>query len=361
MLSLVLGGFLLQVSCVMTTLNHLIATGQDYAKLHVVCVISNPARYRSRYALYKEFAKRCEEAGAILYTVEAAFGERPYEITEAGNPQHIQLRTSAEAWNKENMLNIGIARLPLSAEYIATIDADFTFVRQDWASETIQQLQHYPVVQMFSEVVYLGPDSQVMHSRPGFAQRWMQGEIFGVQNGAVRNEALFTQRIPAAQPLHYPYPGDGDKNWGPPGGAWAYRREALNQVGGLIDFCILGAADWYMAAGACGFMERAIPQAYTESFRRELLQWQEKAKLWRKNIGVVPGMACHHWHGKMSQRGYGTREQILRQYAFDPRTDIKYDAQGLIQLHDDGSDRMRMMRDALRSYFRSRSEDSIDV
>lgn len=379
----------------MPTISHMIASGDSYAQLYVVTVISNPQRYRARYALYKTFAQRVRDAGARLLTVEHSFGERPYEISESDDPWHVRVQTGHEIWLKENLLNIGISRLPLEAKYIATVDADFTFVREDWVSETIQQLQHHPVVQMFSEVGYLGPDSQVLRYRPGFAARWTRGELFQLQNSRTSNDLVFgaasrlgslaeredvplpyTIKAPAHRhhdcppcppdpcPYPYPYPyglSRSGKEWGAPGGAWAYRREALDQVGGLADFCILGSADWYMAAGAVGFMERAIPRAYSEGFRSRLLQWQERAKAWRKNIGFVPGVAMHHWHGKMKERGYGTREEVIRRYQFDPNTDLKHGSQGVLLLHDDGTERLRMLRDDCRLYLKSRNEDSIDL
>lgn len=63
---------------------------------------------------------------------------------------NLQLRTSHEIWLKENSLNLGFARLPPDWKYAAWIDADVTFARPDWACETVHQLQHNPVVQMWS-------------------------------------------------------------------------------------------------------------------------------------------------------------------------------------------------------------------
>ena len=36
---------------------------------------------------------------------------------------------------------------------------------------------------------------------------------------------------------------------GATGGAWAFRRSALEAVGGLLDICILGHGDWSIAFG----------------------------------------------------------------------------------------------------------------
>src|SRR4051812_49367686 len=94
---------------------------QVSAPLYVVTPIFNPVRYRSRWKLYEDFARRVEQAGAILYTVEVAFGERAFAVTEAGHPRHIQLRTDHELWLKENIINVGVARLPHDWKYVAWV------------------------------------------------------------------------------------------------------------------------------------------------------------------------------------------------------------------------------------------------
>jgi hypothetical protein len=322
------------------------------AQLYVVTCVANPARYRSLYRLYRSFAEHVAAAGAILYTVEAAFGTRPFEVTEAGNPHHIQVRTSEELWLKENLMNLGIARLPADAQFIATIDADFTFVRGDWAQETIQQLQHYAVVQMFNQVAYLDPDEKIISHRTPFVENKLRASLHFHRD---RSTGAMT-------PGGYPNGSEAAASYlGPPGGAWAYRRASLDALGALIDYCILGAGDYFMAAGLFGLVDEIIPAGYAPEFRAQLLQWQDRAvRAVRSNVGVVPGVALHHWHGPMRDRNYQAREQILVKYDFTPAHDLKRDSQGLWQLEDDHTPRFSRMRDDIRSYFRARNEDSVD-
>src|ERR1043165_3880210 len=105
--------------------------------LYVITPIFNSTRYRSRWRLYEDFAKHIYESGAVLITVEAAFGSREFAVTQPDDPYDIQLRTDSELWLKENMINIGFQRAAmLGANYIAWIDADSHFSRYDWADET---------------------------------------------------------------------------------------------------------------------------------------------------------------------------------------------------------------------------------
>ncbi len=322
-------------------------------RLYVVTAISNPARYRSRYNLYRAFEKHVADSGAILSTVEMAFGGRPFEITDPANPRHVQVRGEHELWHKENLLNIGISRLPAEAKYIAWIDADVTFTRTDWAQETLQQLQHFPVVQMFSESVDLGPDNQIVGTAVSWTESWKRGYAFRGKRNALVDGSMLAQSGGSRQPA---------KGIWHSGLAWAARREALDQLGGLIDFAILGSADRNMAAGLLGFMEDTIDPTFSPEYRTALLEWQKRAERHiRRNLGQVDGTLVHHWHGCKRNRFYTERWKILSKYQFNPLTDIKRDAQGLWQLEDDHTPRFVGLRDALRQYFRSRNEDSIDL
>ncbi|MCX6612676.1 MAG: hypothetical protein NTW74_17725, partial [Acidobacteria bacterium] len=116
------------------------------ATLDVCTMISNPVRYASRYRLFEGFKAQNEGTHIRHWTVEVAYGNRPFAVTDPSNPRHLQVRTSSELWHKENALNLLFAhvlRHNPDAEYFAWVDADVTFARPDWAYETIQQLQHY--------------------------------------------------------------------------------------------------------------------------------------------------------------------------------------------------------------------------
>jgi len=301
-------------------------------KLWVVTVISNPARYRSRYELYKKFERHCKERGVNLLTVEAAFGQRPFEVTSPDNPHHLQLRTDDEIWHKENMINLGVQRLPHDWQYVAWIDADIEFMRDDWAEEIVHQLQHYQVIQLFQNAVDLGPSGEVIKIHDGFVYSYVSGKP-----------------LPNSK---YNYP-----HWHP-GYAWAARREAFDELGGLMDFAILGSADHHMAWALVGKVTEFAPTFITPGYRRELLTWQERANVHvNKNIGYMPGSIWHHWHGRKKDRRYVERWQILAKHDYDPDQDLMHDWQGLNHLSDAG-ERMRV---DLRRYFHVRNEDSIDV
>jgi len=314
--------------------------------LYVITPIFNATRYRSRWRLYEDFAKHIYESGAVLITVEAAFGSREFAVTQPDDPYDIQLRTDSELWLKENMINIGFQRAAmLGANYIAWIDADSHFSRYDWADETRHQLQHYNFCQLWSQYQDLSPEHELIGTASSFADNYLR----------------FGYKKPKGKPYgYYPY---GKKGYpGAPGLAWAARRDALDAVGGLIDYCILGACDWYMAHAMIGKLDDVLRSEYHTRYCDMMREWQARCtRLYNSSkrgiLGVVPGLVLHYWHGPKRDRKYGTRDQILVKCGFNPDLDLKRDVQGLYQL----SSRSPELRDEIRKYFRERNEDSIDM
>ncbi|HEY1235908.1 MAG TPA: hypothetical protein VGH22_21190 [Candidatus Binatia bacterium] len=317
--------------------------------LYVITPIFNATRYRSRWRLYEDFAKHVHEAGAVLITVEAAFGARDFAVTQVDDPFDIQIRTESEIWLKENMINLGFQRAAaLGAKYIAWVDGDTQFARADWADETLHQLQHYNFVQMWSQYQDLTPDHELVGTAHSFADNY-------VTNG-------YTKPQPPGQGRRYCYPYGKRGYPGAPGLAWAARREALDAVGGLIDICILGACDWYMAHGLIGKLDDVLRREYHPRYSEMMIEWQARAARLKNSsklgiMGVVKGLALHFWHGKKIHRKYGTRDQILIRHGFNPDLDLKRDVQGLYQL----TTRNPQMAEEMRRYFRERNEDGIDL
>lgn len=306
--------------------------------LHVIAVVFNPLRFTSRYNLFREFEKHVELNAEIeLTVVELAFGDRCFEITKEDNPKHIQLRTSHELWHKERMINYAVTQLPADWKYVAWLDADVTFLNPDWAHETLQQLQHYSIVQMFTHAIDISPNGDPLEFFEGFAYSWMKGKrTFPRLNGSTGT----------------PYYG---KHWHP-GYGWAYRREAWDALGGLLDINIVGGGDHQMAYGLIGEIARTIPHGSTEQYSKMIKQWGDQASAIKQNIGAVPGTLVHHYHGQKVKRNYHSRWKVLTGNAFDPVTDLKKDWQLMYALTGDKI----KLRDELRNYFRARNEDSTE-
>jgi hypothetical protein len=297
--------------------------------LYVLVPMSNPMRYASRAHLMKPFLDRMKGYGVSVIFVEATFGDRPFEVASLAEPNHLRLRCDHAIWIKEAMLNVAASAVPASAKGIAWIDGDIDFVRDDWAIETLQQLQHNPVVQVFSHAVDLGPSGEIMQTHKGFAYLY-------TEHGQLPHEKR-----------------DGYSHMHP-GYGWAWRPEAWNAVGGMLAGAICGAGDNHMAHGLIGRAEESVPGGMHPNYRKMVVDWGERA--WRAvkgDIGYVPGTVHHFFHGQKRDRRYVDRWKILRDHQYDPQSDIIWDRFGMPQLR---ADRVPLKRD-LEAYFRSRNED----
>src|SRR5438046_545106 len=154
-------------------------------------------------------------ANVVLHVGELAYGDRPFEVT-GDDPNDVQLRTAHELWHKENILNLVVQRFPPGWRYGAIIDGDFHMTRRDWALEAIHQLQHYDFVQLFFRL--FGSFRRAL-SLPRDAELRIQLREWSREFG-LSSEASHRSR-----------------------------RSAFDAVGGLLDVCILGSADWHMAFG----------------------------------------------------------------------------------------------------------------
>ncbi len=313
-------------------------------EFYAIAVISNPTRFKSRVRLFRQFAEEMHRDGVKLLVVELAYGNRHFEVTEVGNPMHLQLRTEAELWHKENMINLGVAHLNKIAphwKYLAFIDADISFIkshtfdeRKDWVKETVHQLQHHQIVQMFHTALDLGPTGECFGKYDSFAWAYVEGKL---------------------KPDSFRYTSFH------PGYAWAMRRSAFEATEGLIQTAILGAGDRHMAYAWIGQVQESVQQGTTPEYGIPLYVFQERAERYiQRDLGYVKGTIIHHFHGKKKDRRYHDRWKVLTENKFNPYTDLRRNCEGVLELVV-MNHRQIKLRDDIRKYFRGRSEDSIDV
>jgi len=304
--------------------------------LHVVAAISNPLRWESRVRLYKNFEQHMLDTGVSLTVVDCAHGERGPSLPSVDpRVNHVCVRAETLAWNKENLMNIGIQRLPHDAKYVAWVDADIEFRNKQWATETIHALQHYKVVQPWSYAIDLGPKNEPMVSKgvqvqKSFCHMWR--ELGHIPKNAGMNG--------------YPYPH--------PGYAWATTIDQINAWGGLIEASGLGAGDHQMAMSFVGEIKNSIHGQTCEGYQNFIKTWGQRAHASvQGRIGPVEGIIEHFFHGDKSKRRYNERWQILIEHKFDPNTDLKKNRWGVIELAGNKPE----MERAFDLYYRERAED----
>lgn len=329
----------------------------DLSRFVVITPIVNTPRYATRVANYRKFAAVMAESGVRLITVECAFGDREFEVTERDNPDHVQVRSIDEFWAKENMINIAmryVMQMWPDTREIGWFDSDqwpISITPRAWLEEIWHRLQHYEFVQCWDYLINFGPDGQ---------------PISAPQMSFMKTYAAAGFQIPKTKTVKHTLAGhSGEVSLGRPGLAWAANVKALNAVGGLMDFCILGSGDWHMAHALVGGISEAGGYSWEASkltaYMQRMLHWQERAERWiKRDVGFVPVTVGHWYHGDKVDRKYGDRGKILVDNLYNPNTDIKYDVQGLIQL-ETWEPRQIRLRDQIRNYFETRNEDSVPL
>lgn len=307
---------------------------QLHGRLWALTCYFNPEGYRSKKANYDRFRAAL---GAPLCTVELAFGEQPFELTEKDADHLIQLRGADVLWQKERLLNLGLQALPRECDRVAWLDCDILFERPDWAGETARLLQEYVVVQPFSLSVRLLPEETRVDTEDlplGSAEHQVLHSVaYGVRARGLDSLARYHEH-------------------GHTGYAWAARREALTP--GLYDANILGNADLNIAQAmfaGCRYLktDRLSPAA-----RRHLMLWAERFYVGVKgSVAPLEGTLFHQWHGSKDDRLYHGRLQVLIEHDFDPVADLAVGDNGAYRWASDKPELHRWCRE----YFAMRRED----
>jgi len=302
--------------------------------LYVILPYFNYCSYTRRKQLFLEFVARYSATpGVALVVVEAARQGQPFELPNPipGARAHFRVITNDPLWLKENLINIGVSRLPQEWRYIAWIDADITFLNDRWAEETRSMLTANPnmVIQMFQTSANMGPEGEILKVDKGFAFQYLSGNAHS--------------------------PNSKYTDWHP-GYAWACTRTAYVAMGGLIDWAILGSGDRHMALAIIGAVAGSCPGNVSDDYKRRLAEFQARCRTANLKLGMIKGSIMHHWHGRMCDRKYRERWNILVHHQYDPTQDLLRSHRcGLLQFTERGK---RMVSD-LEGYFIGRQEDNM--
>ena len=229
-----------------------------------------------------------------------------------------------------NVTIVGISKLPEDAKYVAWIDADVQFLRPDWINATLEMLQKYPIVQLWSEALDLGPKNEILKVNTSLAYCYRESLKIGEEYGEYWHS----------------------------GYAWAARMDFLKAVGGLVDATLVGAADHQMGMALAGRTEKGVHGQSHENLKQLVFDWAKKAEEFGKdNLGYVKGGLLHFWHGSKKARKYVERWAIVVENKFDPTVDIKKNADGLYEFSSDKP----KLREDMKEYFRQRDEDGTEI
>jgi hypothetical protein len=289
--------------------------------LHVIMVISNPCKYKRRYALAEEFKHRmAAEPNIILYIVELSYDGK-FHVTNENNTRHLRITSeSAPLWSKENMINMGTRLFPSNWKAFAWVDADIEFESAHWALDALKILNgSYDTVQLFSHCIDMDASQEPIQMFSSFG---------------------------------FQYCHNAHKNFWHPGFAWAMTRKAYEKIGFLYDLSILGSGDSKFANSILGQGVSYIDRFNTRGYKESILEYQKNARTLR--LGYVPGVIKHYYHGSKKNRGYSNRWKILVKHNFDPHKHLTRLPSGFLVASPECP--AGLLKDIMK-YFSSRNED----
>jgi hypothetical protein len=341
---------------------------REKSRVWVIAAVSNPAQWKSRYALYAQFRKHItEELRVNLCTIECALGSGGFHITEGdgdaaavlrSDPRgvktlDVRVRNASWVWLKENLMNIAVKHLPSSAEYLFFCDADIRFCNPNVIEELVYALSGtYAVVQPFETCADLGHEGQILAVHQSFGSCHAKGMTWNpvVKTGKKTGVAygVYDRTGDTRGPLFH--------TWHP-GYCMAMCKKTFQKLGGLLEVGVAGAGDHHMMTAIIGRSSESYPSGVHEGYKAAVARWQANAsKYVRGNLGFVTGTIHHAHHGPKKNRAYITRWNILTKNAFDPDKDVWTNADGVLEL----SSGNKGLREDLRRYFVARNEDDVN-
>ena len=309
--------------------------------LNVICVISNPCNYRRRIELAKIFISHMLKTKDVrLYVVECIYpglGQTEYQLTEAGNPNHLQLTAETVLWTKENMINLGVQKLlPTDYKAFAFLDADLHFDNPLWAEETLSKLRKCDVLQPFetgynlNNINKIDKTTEMLYS---YCYLWKK-------NNMPNNAKFFNIK----------------KELWHPGWGWAMTHEAYEKMNGLYDLGIVGGGDTILAKSLMvpNFMKTSVPFIKCPiEFRKSLYDYQQRCE--GLTVDYVSGRVYHYYHGSFENRRYTNRWNIIIYYKYNPYSFLTRNECGMYKATQFFPVEMKKM---IVKYFEERNEDN---
>ena len=281
---------------------------------------------------------QCIKRTSIII-VECVLEGKQFKVTQASNPCHVQLKTKSIMHLKENLINIGVSKLPPDWKYVAWIDSGTELLNPQWNQDAIKVLRKQNIVQLFDEYVVVDGKGKVLNEKAGFVKRnvvrtlrrpsdtkliaTMAGENSTRSNGGLKS---FVDLALCK--------GIGD-NEGQPGVAWATTHKTWELLDGLLEAAIGGGGEIYMAYSLIGQLKRCGLPILSAKYKQKILEWDSRAAvIVQSYVGFVKGVARKNKDDEETDESIINGEKILNENSFDPYKDLKRNLQRM-QLYVD--------------------------
>ena len=306
--------------------------------LVVITCFFNPNRCQYRLANYKMFHKELQRVDLPVYTVELAFGDSEFELTEEDATELKQLRAADLMFQKERMLNVALEMLPDKYDQVIWMDCDLIYPDDRWVLNVEAALKKHLVVQPYKYAISLPKCKLWNEDRANmiYYDCWGSGRV-------KRSFAYYFEHRHFFANLHH----------GHVGYIWAAQRNFLERHK-FYDPIITGAGDLFMLMAYTGYFGWID---YLEEFKNlndatcfHFFEWAFPVYgEVRGKLGYTEDLVLHLWHGEIIDRDYLGKSRHLHLNQFDPSVDLALDENGCWRWNSDKEKLHKALRDLFKS------------
>ena len=258
--------------------------------------------------------------GVPLVTVEWSRDGR-FDLTPGDADVMIRVEGGDLMWQKERLLNLGLARIRAEglARDVAIVDADVVFAASDWHRRVSAALDAWPILQCQTHIAYLPELPAGARDRAQLAALAPESTICSLGYALAQGMPLFTSdpevaRVMAVSGVR---PSSGGA-----GMATGLRLGSLPAFE-LYEGNIVGGGDLLMGCAFLGRLQELFDaRNYSSAHQADAVAWQARCLPAQPRSGWADNRALHLWHGKLEGRQYGERMAILGPRGYDPARDL---------------------------------------
>ncbi|MBD3675610.1 MAG: hypothetical protein HUJ26_19025 [Planctomycetaceae bacterium] len=299
----------------------------DIGRIAILTSYFNPEGYRRIRENYLRFREEMARYDVDLFIVELAFDHDPFEI-EDSELQIRGKRKEHKLWQKEQLLNLLIDKVPEDYDAIGWFDCDILFQNRDWTDGVRDTLSRYTWCQPYA------------------------GSWFTETDGSLTNLKHSMGWFLHHDPENFLHFGKAH-----PGFAWVGRADWVRK-NKLCPTNVTGGGDALMVKA---ITERLlfIEQWMNPEWIDDVAVWASQARAsGGRHFGYVPGDVIHLYHGTRSKRKYRERWCYLTDHDYNPRTDIEVDPETqLLRWSEEAWRYKPEMIARVSNYFGEREED----
>jgi hypothetical protein len=238
---------------------------------------------------------------------------------------HLKYKIKHPISLQDNLINVGIKKLPEDWEYLAWVDSDVIFNNENWTDNILKQLQNNDIVHCFKEADFLNQDGTPANFK-FLSECYTHINNFKYLDMSQRHHCGF---------------------------AWAFKKSFYKQIKEIFDYSIIGSNDVVMNFV---ILKKSLEDYFLNSgYSKEYIDLVTEYYNRKKEIKFtyIDNKITHLWHGEIKNRNYQIRKNILKKYQFNPKQHILRNDDGIIELTEKGL----IMLPYIKNYFELKEKE----